>query len=173
MRFKKSGTANDDVQRRIKDHMEGGIKRLGALFLKVCAVPMVPIGLGIMLYGLFSMIEQSRWEDPLSIGVAIVVMGALLWVLSRKLDEAASLVRYRRQQNRLLRLAQQRQGRLSVTEAATDSGLTVEEAEKIMKDLADRGYVELEVTDSGMMVYRFPEILFGHEKVWSRSIDRA
>lgn len=153
--------------------MEGGIKRLGALFLKMWAVPMIPLGVGLMLFGLFRIFEENRWEDPLSVGVAFVVMGALLWVSARKLDEAAQLVRYRRQQNRLVRLARQRQGRLTVTESAAETGMTVEECESILKQMADGGYVEVEITDSGMMVYRFPEVLFGHEKMWSRSIDRA
>ena len=82
----------------VKQRMEGGIKRLGALFLKMWAVPMIPIGVGLMLYGLFRIFEENRWEDPLSVGVALVVMGALLWGGARKLDEAAQLVRYRRQQ---------------------------------------------------------------------------
>ena len=153
--------------------MEGGIKRLGALFLKVWAVPMIPLGVGLMLFGLFRIFEENRWEDPLSVGVAFVVMGALLWLSSRKLDEAAQLVRYRRQQNKLVRLARQRQGRLTVTESAAETGMTIEECEQILKKMADGGYVEVEVTDSGLMVYRFPEVLFGHEKMWSRSIDRA
>ena len=157
----------------VKQRMDGGIKRLGALFLKMWAVPMIPVGVGLMLYGLFRIFEENRWEDPLSVGVALVVMGALLWGGARKLDEAAQLVRYRRQQNRIVRLARQRQGRLTVTETAAETAMTVEESEEILKKLADSGYVEVEISDSGMMVYRFPEVLFSHEKMWSRSIDRA
>ena len=83
----------------------------------------------------------------------------------------ARLVRYRRQQNAIVRLARERGGRLSVTEAAADSGLTMQEAESILKELVDGGYVELEITTSGMVVYRFPEVLFAHEKPWSQGVD--
>ena len=86
---------------------------------------------------------------------------------------AAQLVRYRRQQNRIVRLAQEHGGRLTVTEAAADTGMIVEEADEILKRLSEGGYVEVEVTDAGMVVYRFPEILFGHEKTWSRGVDSA
>jgi TusA-related sulfurtransferase len=49
----------------------------------------------------------------------------------------------------------------------------VEETKEVLEKLANGGYVEVEVTDSGMMVYRFPEVLFGHEKHWSRGIESA
>ena len=63
-----------------------------------------------------------------------------------------------------LRLAAQRDGRLTVTDAAMETGFTVVESEAVLKSLAEGGYVEMEVTESGLIVYRFPEILFGSEK---------
>ena len=151
--------------------VEGGAKRLGALFLKVWAVPVIPIGLGLMLWGLFSKFEQRQYQDPLSVGVALVILGGILWFLSRRLDESAQLVRYRSRQNSVIRLARERGGKLMVTETAADTGITMEEADRILRDLVDGGYVEMEVSDSGMVVYRFPEIVFEHEKSSSRSID--
>ena len=109
----------------------------------------------------------------LAIGVTQTIFGSLLWMLAKKLDAAAHLVRYRRQQNRVVRLAHKRNGRLTVTETAADTGLTVEEAAEILKRLADGGFVEVEITDSGLIVYRFPEVLFAHEKQWSRGVESA
>ena len=162
-----------DIKVKASNYMEGGAKRLGALFLKVPAVAMVPAGVGLMLYGLIKKLEHAHVQDVFSVGVTLVILGALLWFLSRKLDAAAELIRYRRQQGRIVRLAQQRGGRLSATETAADTGLTVEEAEGILKRLADGGYVEIEVTQSGLVIYRFPEVLFAHEKPWARGIDSA
>ncbi len=157
----------EDAKLKVRFSMEGGLKRLGALFLKAWAVPMIPIGLGLILYGLFTNFE------PLSIGVALVLMGGLLWLLASKLDAAALLVRHRKEQNRIVRLARQKGGRLMVAEAAADSGLMVQEAEEILRELADGGYAEVEVTDSGMVVYRFPEFLYSHEKHWARRVESA
>ena len=140
--------------------IEASVKRLGALFLLGWAVPAIPVGVGLVLWGLFRKLGDNPWEDPLSIGVALVLMGSLLWFLSRKLDSAAQLVRRRRHQNRVLRLASSRGGRLTVTEAAAETGFTVEETDAVMKGLAEGGYVEIEVTEAGLMVYCFPEILF-------------
>lgn len=153
-------------------YMEGGMKRLGALFLKCCAVPLVPLGVGLMLYGILAQLRKGGL-DQFSAGVACTVFGALLWVLARRLDAAASLVRARRRENRVLRLARDRGGRLTVTETAADTGMTVAEAEEILRTLVDHGYVEMQVTDSGMMVYRFPELLMAHEIPWSRAVERT
>ena len=72
-----------------------------------------------------------------------------------------------------MRLSQQRGGRLTVTETAAETGLAIEEADEILKGMADGGFVEVEITDSGMMVYRFPEVLYAHEKEWSRGGESA
>ena len=167
----------DEANLKVGSAIESGCKRLGALFLKVLAVPIVPIGLGLMLYGLFQMLRpeasDSDFFELFAIGVTQVIFGSLLWILAKKLDAAAHLVRYRRQQNRVVRLAQKRNGRLTATETAADTGLTVEEASEILKCLADGGFVEVEITDSGLIVYRFPEVLFAHEKHWSRGVESA
>ena len=167
----------DEANLKVGSAIESGCKRLGALFLKVLAVPIVPIGLGLMLYGLFQMLRpeapDSDFFELFAIGVTQVIFGSLLWILAKKLDAAAHLVRYRRQQSRVVRLARQRGGRLTVTETAADTGLTVEEASEILKRLADGGFVEVEITDSGVIVYRFPEVLFAHEKNWSRGVESA
>ena len=167
----------DEANLKVSSAVESGCKRLGALFLKVLAVPIVPIGLGLMLYGLFQMLRPSASDDDsfelFAIGVTQVIFGSLLWLLAKKLDAAAHLLRYRRQQNRVVRLARQRGGRLTATETAADTGLTVEEAAEILKRLADGGFVEVEITDSGLIVYRFLEVLFAHEKRWSRGVESA
>ena len=166
----------DEAKLKVGSAMEGGFKRIGALFLKVTALPMVSVGLGAMLYGLFQILNNGDPDHqfaPFAIGVTQTIFGSLLWILAKKLDTAAHLVRYRRQQNRVVRLAQLRGGRLTVTEAAADTGLAVEEVGDILKRMADGGYVEVEITDSGMIVYRFPEVLFAHEKQWSRGVETA
>ena len=171
----------EDAKIKVSSAMEGGFKRMGALFLKVLAVLLVPVGLGMMFYGLFQILDPNErspvYSDgaivPFAVGVSQIIFGSMLWLISKKLDAAAHIVRYRRQQNRVVRLAQQRGGRLTVTEAAADTALTVEEVGDILKRMADGGFVEVEITDSGMMVYRFPEVLFAHEKQWSRGLESA
>ena len=153
--------------------LEGGVKRLGALLLLFSAVPLFPVGFGLMVYGLFLAIDESSYRDPLSVGVALVVMSGLLWLSSRRLDSAAQLVRSRKIENDLLRLARRRGGRLTVIEAATETGYTAAETEAQLKQLAEGGFVEIEVTEAGVMVYRFPEILYAPtgDGGWSPEVE--
>ncbi len=157
---------------RLQWILEGGIKRLGGLFLLVWAIPLFAVGLGLMLWGLskaltaaihtgpngFLLGGSHSFHDPLSIGVALVVLSVLMWVGSRRLDAAVRTLKDRRVENALLRLAQQRGGRLTVIEAAAETGYTAEEVALVLRRLSEQGFVEIEVTDAGVMVYRFPEI---------------
>lgn len=44
-------------------------------------------------------------------------------------------------------------------EAATEMGMTTVEAESILRGLAKGGFIEIEVSDAGVMIYRFPDVL--------------
>ena len=84
----------DEAKLKVGSAMEGGFKRMGALFLKVIAVPMVSVGLGCMLYGLFQIFSDGNPHhqfQAFAIGVTQVIFGSLLWILAKKLDAAAHL----------------------------------------------------------------------------------
>ncbi len=131
-----------------------------------------------MLYGLWEILDATdvgghRSIAPFAVGVTLAIVGSLLWMFGKRLDAAAHLIRHRRQQNKIIRLAQQRGGRLMMTEIAVETGLAVEEVDDIVTGMVNRGYAEVEVSDSGVVVYRFPEALFAHEKHWSRGVESA
>ncbi len=64
-------------------------------------------------------------------------------------------------QAQVLRLAREKEGRLTVTEAALALGWPIKRAEKILHSLDDGLRVDSEVTDEGIIVYRFRELLIG------------
>lgn len=163
---------------RAGSHMEGSFKRLCALCCKGWGGITVPVGVGFMLFGLWEILEAAdagahRSIAPFAVGVSLSIVGSLLWMLGKRLDAAAHLIGHRRRQNKIIRLAQRRGGRLMITEIAVETGLAVEEVEDIVTGLVNGGYVEVEVSDSGVVVYRFPEALFAHEKHWSRGVESA
>jgi hypothetical protein len=63
-------------------------------------------------------------------------------------------------QPEVLRLAAQRKGRLTVTEVASSLGWALPRAEKVLNSLDDGLRVRSEVTDEGVIVYEFPEVMF-------------
>ncbi len=61
-------------------------------------------------------------------------------------------------ETRLYRLAKQHRGRLTVSEVVINLGISVEQAERILQSMTDGLRVRMEVTDSGAVVYDFPEL---------------
>jgi hypothetical protein len=60
---------------------------------------------------------------------------------------------------RVFRLAYKRRGRITVSDAVIDLGLSIQQAEELLNSLVDDLRVRMEVTPNGLVVYEFPEIL--------------
>ena len=67
-----------------------------------------------------------------------------------------------RYEKQIIRLAQKKGGRLTIPEIAADTSLNTTEAEEFMREMTTRGYVDMQVTDSGVIVYEFYEIAHRH-----------
>jgi hypothetical protein len=57
----------------------------------------------------------------------------------------------------VLRLAKQHKGRVTPVEIATDAGIPLETAKTELERLTSVGACQLEVSEAGMLVFRFPE----------------
>ena len=64
----------------------------------------------------------------------------------------------------VLQIAKKYQGRVTPIEVATDSDLSIDESEELIKKLASRGYCEIKVTASGGIFYEFYGLLSEEEK---------
>lgn len=62
-------------------------------------------------------------------------------------------------QRKILKLAGKRGGSLTVTEVASDLSLSLPAAEKALVGMDDGFRVRSEITDEGIIVYEFPEVL--------------
>ncbi len=60
---------------------------------------------------------------------------------------------------RIFKLAYRLQGRLTVSDVVVDTGLSVDEAERMLERLVDNQRVRMEVSSNGLMIYEFPEII--------------
>jgi hypothetical protein len=146
-------------------------------FLKGAAVLQGVAAMALLITAVVGALSRgSGFASPpflthLSIGLSLVVLSQLVWFAGRLLHRSADRKRYAQLQARLLRLARDRGGSLTVLEAATDCRMTVEKAEEILRELAARGHVEVRVSDSGLMVYHFPEIERWDEKHWAKPVD--
>lgn len=62
-------------------------------------------------------------------------------------------------EKQVLALAEREKGRITPALTALKTNLSIEDAEKILSDLAGRGYANMEVTSTGRIEYLFPEFL--------------
>lgn len=75
----------------------------------------------------------------------------------RKAIKEAAKEEKARKEKEILQVAKRNKGKLTVTGASLESDLTLEEVEKLLSDLSDRGYARMEVEDDGSISYLFPE----------------
>jgi hypothetical protein len=73
-------------------------------------------------------------------------------------------------ESELLRLADKRGGRLTAVEVASDMAISPEAAKDALDSLALRELADLEITDSGLIVYAFHDVRHLHEKPHAKGV---
>lgn len=126
----------------------GGIgKRVASVALFLFAALMVVIGIG----------EGTG---------LLVVLGSIAASAGIALTHSANVERKHRREALLaamqlpvLKLAREKGGHLTVTEVATDLGWPLRRAERVLQSMDDGLRVTSDVTNEGVIVYEFPELL--------------
>lgn len=131
------------------------------------------MGLGGLIAAATAVVSSHHGPDleQLSVGLSLLVASQLMWWVGNRVRRSADQRSYARDQYKILRLAREKDGSLTVLETATETRLTVEKAEEILRELAVRGHAEMRISDSGLVVYHFPEIERWEEKRWARPVD--
>ena len=127
---------------------------------------------------LITLVEHPPWADTnpfrheeLSVGLCIIVFSQLIWWAGRRVKRSGDQKAHAKNQHRILRLAREKGGSLTVTEAAMDTRITVEKTEEILRELTISGHAEMRISDSGLVVYHFLEIEHWDEKNRARPVD--
>jgi predicted DNA-binding transcriptional regulator len=87
----------------------------------------------------------------------------------RRLQKQSEL-RSRTVEAEVLRIARAHNGKLTIVEIVTDLAITPEEAQTAVDSLVRQQVADIEVTDSGVLVYTFYDIKHLPEKQSSRNI---
>jgi hypothetical protein len=111
----------------------------------------------------------------LLITVALPALGGIALLTKRlrggsRLAERREVLRQQTYESEILRLAAQRQGRLTVVELVTEFAITPEKANELLESLMVRQLADVEVTDSGVVVYVFHDVKNLADKPRARGI---
>lgn len=111
----------------------------------------------------------------LVITVALPALGGIALLTKRfrrgaRLAERKETLRQQTYESEILRLAAQRQGRLTVVELVTEFAITPEKANELLESLMVRELADVEVTDSGVVVYVFHDVKNLADKPRARGI---
>jgi ribosomal protein S27AE len=154
------GTVAEPPRQRVPRAGREAGKRFGSVLLWVFAVMLLIVGVV---------------EAELAAALVGLAAGAGGWLLLR----AANAERENRRaallanlQVEVLRLARERRGRLTVTEVATALSWPLRRAEKVLTSLDDGLRVNSEVTDEGVIVYEFLEVMHGPPQLARDEADR-
>lgn len=96
---------------------------------------------------------------PVLVGAAAGAGGFFLHQKANRVREERRAALISSLQLPVLRLASQRGGRLTVTEVSAELGWPLPRSEKVLQSLDDGVRVDSEVTDEGVIVYHFRELL--------------
>lgn len=87
-----------------------------------------------------------------------------------RLTERREALRQQTYESEILRLAAHRQGRLTAVELVTEFAITPEKANELLESLMVRQLADVEVTDSGVVVYVFHDVKNLADKPHARGI---
>ncbi len=137
--------------------------------------------LGVALFMLLGYVGLDRALAPavavvtllLTVGLPAAGGAALVWSWMR---ERGSFARHRERlvlethQAEILRFATTKGGKVTVLEIVGEIGIGVDATEAALRDLAERSIAEVEVSETGMLVYRIPDIQKLPEKGTSKGV---
>ena len=97
----------------------------------------------------------------------VIFLGAMLIRRFARLSKKADLMKsnpdMQSLHSKIMRLAFDQGGEVTVTDVVMATGLSIKKAEEELNDLVDGLRIKMEVRDSGIIVYEFPEIMKRNE----------
>lgn len=125
---------------------------------------------GLMLLG-FAQVGSVTLASLIALAIGAGIPGAigialLMGRLGRGRNLAASKATLRRQtiEAEILALAGRQGGKITLVEVVTETALGDAEASEVLESLAVRGLADIQITDSGTIVYDFRDVRLLGEK---------
>jgi len=129
--------------------------RLAVVFALLVSVFGLVMLAGVLIQFLEGTSKYSLVTDVLLsilLGVLPLVGGVILY---RRVRRTVARRQREEREAAVLRVARDRGGVVSPVDVAADCGLSLEHAQEILDELHRRGFNEMDVSDTGVVVYRF------------------
>ena len=149
------------------------------IFLSMVAALFTGVLTSDLLTGNYVMQEDpSSGKTTLSVLIGLAVCTAILplifiVLLSRKLLKIRRLEKQQSNvwlQDSVLELAKKLGGKLTVVETTTELNMSIAEANDVLNQFVTLGLARLQVSESGVMVYYFDQIISRDEKTRAESV---
>ncbi|MXW17077.1 MAG: hypothetical protein F4123_03875 [Gemmatimonadetes bacterium] len=141
-------------------------------------------GMALMAVSLFMVVGFLRADvDRAALGTMVALLiGAGLpaaggsWLLARHFGVGRRIGRRREELRRdtleaeILKMAERHGGRLTTVEVAAELAVPATTAEELLNELMRRELAEIEITDSGLLVYAFHDLRHLSEKETARGL---
>jgi hypothetical protein len=111
------------------------------------------------LYGVAFVDGDGGWQVPLFCALAAAGVATLLLRSAWQEEERTVETARGERQLAVVRLAEQEDGQLTVTEVAARLGWSMDDAAATLRSLDDGVRVTTTVTDEGVILYDFPELI--------------
>jgi hypothetical protein len=111
------------------------------------------------IYGAALLGGDDDWKVSLFAGVVAAGVATLLLRSARQADEQAAEMARGERRLEVVRLAESEDGQLTVTEVAAKLGWSIDDAAATLRSLDDGVRVTSTVTDEGIILYDFPELI--------------
>lgn len=113
------------------------------------------------------------WLFPMVFAGVLPIVEGLRRLFTRKRDEATSSAEKENETERkILRAAHDGAGRLTAASAALTTDLPLKSAQEMLERLVKEGHAVMNVLDSGVIEFQFPEFLPKSESALDREINR-
>lgn len=141
------------------------------LLRKILGISLTTIGsLMFFAFAVHSVEEGIDAGDIVGLVVLVIapiILGIWLIVSANKKNR---LEVFEDREREILVIARQRNGKLTASELAMNSKLSLREAENILADFHRRGYALIGHADNGAVVYDFHELLSVQDKINSKNM---
>ncbi|WP_226670874.1 hypothetical protein [Metabacillus litoralis] len=137
-------------------------------------------GIALCLFSFFAFIgitvdlsSEALWVNILLYIFACIMPGLGGFFLCKWAIQAGKNKRrkYEVLENTILKVAENRGGRLTPIELAMDTDLTLDEAKALLEKWALQGYVTIKVSEGGALIYDFTGITTEQEKQTAKGVS--